>query len=455
MYTLLLALGAVLPSPAHAAEVVWDGHYRSQVRFFDSLSLSEQNEASEGTSLWADHRLRLKPGFILSDKVRLYTELDLLPFVRWGDEAVVNTNVTTGLTDPAVTSSAVQSPSSEDGSAGNQNLQVRRVWGQLDTKLAQFRLGRMPVEWGAGMIWNAGNDPLDEYGTTADRFQFVAPVGPVTLIGAYEVPYEGFINQDQDVQQLTAGVAYLGENVGIGSYNTYRWQKHEGDSRFSVFTGDVWAKAKLGQAELEWELGFQMGGGDLSESINDVRMTGLGSVINARLDGTKLRGGVGLGITTGDSNPYDNEYRSFSFHPDYNVALMMFEEPMPVLAHANPHTYNNGGREYGAVRLGDGISNAMFLRPSIGYKLRSDLVLDASFIAAQATKLQEELKDVRGYGSEIDLSLTYTPFEHFSLMSTTGYYIPGSYITEYSHDEFGGGFDQPVLGSRLLGTIEF
>ena len=220
MYTLLLALGAVLPSPAHAAEVVWDGHYRSQVRFFDSLSLSEQNEASEGTSLWADHRLRLKPGFILSDKVRLYTELDLLPFVRWGDEAVVNTNVTTGLTDPAVTSSAVQSPSSEDGSAGNQNLQVRRVWGQLDTKLAQFRLGRMPVEWGAGMIWNAGNDPLDEYGTTADRFQFVAPVGPVTLIGAYEVPYEGFINQDQDIIQ-TDGKVTAARYEGTGLVPAY------------------------------------------------------------------------------------------------------------------------------------------------------------------------------------------------------------------------------------------
>jgi len=455
VYTLLLVLNAALPNTAQAAEVVWEGHYRTQVRYFDSLSLSESNENNEGTSLWADHRLRLQPSFIISDKVRLYTEFNVLPFVRWGDEAVVDTDLATGLSNPEVTSQTVQSPSAEDGSAGLQNLQVRRVWGQLDTKYAQFRFGRMPVEWGAGMIWNAGNDPLDEFGTTADRLQFTAPVGPVTLIGAYEIPYEGFVNQRFDVRQLSAGVAHLGENVGVGSYNTFRWQGHEGESKFSVFTGDVWAHAKLGQAEFEWELGFQMGGGDLSESINDVRLTGLGSVLNARVDGAKVRAGLGVGITTGDANPFDNEYRSFSFHPDYDIALMMFEEPMPVLAHENPHTYNNGGRDYGAVRLNEGIENAMFLRPSIGYRLRDDLVIDAALITARATKLQEELKDVRGYGTEVDFTIAYRPFEHFSLMSTTGYYMPGPYISEYTHDELGGGFDQAALGSRLLGTIEF
>ena len=295
----------------------------------------------------------------------------------------------------------------------------------------------------------------DRYGTTADRIQFIAPVGPVHLIGAYEIPYEGFINQSEDVRQLTGGVAWLKEGLGVGSYNTYRWQSRDDGSEFSLFTGDVWAKAKLGRAELEWELAFQLGGGDLSESINDVRVTGLGSILSARMEGTKIIAGLTGGITTGDANPFDNEYRSFAMHPDYNVALMMFEEPMPVLGHENPHPYNNGGREYGAVRIGDGIENAMFLRPHFGYRLRDDLVLDVALITAQATKLQEELKDSRGYGSEVDVSLAYNPFEHFTLTGTGGYYMPGRYITEFSTDEFGTDFDEPAVGGRLVGAIEF
>jgi hypothetical protein len=452
---LLLTLGTLFPATAQATEVVWDGHYRTQVRAFDSLSLSLTNDAAEGTSMWADHRLRLQPGFILSDKIRLNTEVDILPFARGGTDAVLNTDPASGITDPVVTSASVQSPTAEDGSAGLNNLQVRRVWGQIETKFGQARFGRMPVEWGAGMVWNAGNDPLDEYGTTADRVQFIAPVGPVHLIAAYEVPFEGFINQSEDVRQLSGGVAYLTEDIGVGSYNTYRWQNRDDKSEFSIFTGDVWAKARLGRALLEWELAFQLGGGDLSESINDVRVTGLGTVLSAKMAGTKLQAGLTGGIATGDANPFDSEYRAFSFHPDYNVALMMFEEPMPVLAHENPHPYNNEGREYGAVRLRDGISNAMFLRPNIGYSIREDLVIDVAMIIAQAAKLQEELKEASGYGSEVDLSLEYKPYEHFSLTGTAGYFMPGRYITSFAHDELGSGFDEAALGGRLVGTIEF
>ena len=134
---------------------------------------------------------------------------------------------------------------------------------------------------------------------------------------------------------------------------------------------------------------------------------------------------------------------------------MMFEEPMPTLLHDNPHTHNNGGREYGAVRIGEGIRNAMYLRPTAGYRFHESFRADIAFIAAQAAKVPEAQKDERGYGSEIDLSLRYTPFDHFMLESTTGIYIPGKYVTEYESDDFGGGFTDSAIGSRLVGTIRF
>ena len=217
----MLALCAT--GTAQAAEVVWDGHYRTQIRYFDTLSLSdlETNPNTEEVSWWSDHRLRLQPGFIISDNVSIYTELDFLPGAVWGDQPTVTTDLASGLADPTVTSYAVESPRAEDGSAGLQNLQVRRAWGQLDFKLAQVRFGRMPIEWGTGMVWNAGNDPLDEYGDTADRVQAMVPVGPVYLIGAFETPFENYVNEPDDLKQLTAGVAYLGEKVGIGVGQKY------------------------------------------------------------------------------------------------------------------------------------------------------------------------------------------------------------------------------------------
>jgi hypothetical protein len=451
----VLALGAT--GTAQAAEVVWDGHYRTQIRYFNSLSLTdiETNPNTEEVSWWADHRLRLQPGFLISENVSLYTQLDFLPGVTWGDQPAVQTDLATGLADPTVYSYAVTPPTAEDGSAGLQNLQVRRAWAQLDFKLAQVRFGRMPVEWGTGMVWNAGDDPLSEYGDTGDRVQALVPIGPVYVIGAFDTSFENYVNEPDDLKQITAGVAYIGEKVGLGSYNTFRWQRFEEDSRYRMFTGDIWAHATLGIAQLDFELAFMLGGGDLSESINDVRVTGVGSVLNASLEGQKLLGGLGLGIASGDQDPYDTQFRGFAFDPDYNVALMMFEEPMPTLAHENPHPYNNAGREYGAVRMGDGVRNAMYLRPNIGYRVLDELRLDLAFIAATATKVEEEQRDARGYGSELDFSIEYTPFEHFKLESTTGIFFPGKYISEYTHDTFGGGFETNAIGSRLVGSIEF
>ena len=457
MFGILTALTIALPTEAHAVEVSWDGHYRSRIRYFDSLSLAKpaDNANSEEESWTADHRLRLQPGFKLSDQVSLFTDLDILPFNNWGGNPVLLTDPATGEPVQSVYAHSVTAPTAEDGSAGTQNIEVRRAYGQLDTDFARIRFGRMPVEWGSGMVYNAGNDPLSEYGDTADRVQVTAPVGPVYLIGAFETSAENFVNVNDDLKTITGGVAYLGERVGLGTYNTYRWQRVGDDSQYRLFTGDLWAKAELGNALVEWEFAFQLGGGDLSDSVNDVRISGMGTQLTALLGGEKTRFGLTSGLATGDSDPYDNEFRSFSFDPDFNVALMMFEEPMPVLMHENSHLVNNGGREYGAVRLGDGVSNALYIKPMIQYNFLEELEVELAWIAARAAKLPESEMDNKGYGSEVDLSIEYKPFEHFELQSTTGVFFPGKRLSTFEHEELGGGFSNTAIGTRLVGTVTF
>ena len=457
MFGILTALMISAPMDAHAVEVSWDGHYRSRIRFFDSLSLAAtaDNENAEGTAWSADHRLRIQPGFQLSNQVSLFVDMDVLPFNDWGGNPVTMTDAVTGESVPDVFAHSVTSPTAEDGSAGTQTLQVRRAFGVLDADFARIRFGRMPVEWGSGMVYNAGNGLLSEYGDSADRVQVTAPAGPVYLIGAFETSAENFVNVNDDLKTLTAGVAHLGERVGIGTYNTYRWQRFDQNSQYRLFTGDIWAKAEMGNALVEWEFAFQLGGGDLSDSVNDVRMTGMGSQLTLMLGNEKTRFGLSSGLATGDAEPYDNEFRTFSFDPDYNVALMMFEEAMPVLMHENSHLANNGGREYGAVRLGDGVSNALYIKPTIQYNLLDELEMELAWIAARAAKLPESEMDAKGYGSELDLSFSYEPFEHFHLQSTTGLFFPGKYISTFAHEELGGGFSKMAVGSRLVGAVQF
>ena len=40
----------------------------------------------------------------------------------------------------------------------------------------------MPLHWGSGMVYNAGNNPLDEFGDSVDRIQFTAKEPDVTNV---------------------------------------------------------------------------------------------------------------------------------------------------------------------------------------------------------------------------------------------------------------------------------
>ena len=458
MFGTLAAFALVLPMNASAVEVSWDGHYRTRIRTFDSLSLATKadNENSEEGSWWADHRLRLAPGFHFSEHVSLFTEIDMLPFVNWGDAAAGLNDPITGEPRPAVFAHTVTAPPTADGADGLHNINIRRVFAEITTPIAKIRFGRMPVEWGSGMVYNAGNGPLDEYGDTSDRVQVTATIGKVHLIGAFETNAENYTNTGDDLKTVTAAVAFLGERAGLGTYNTYRWQKIDDTADFSIFTGDIWAEAQLGGTHLEWEFAFQLGGGQVdADGLNDSRVTGAGSHISALFGNDRIRGGMAMGFATGDSDPSDNEYSTFSFDPDFNLALMMFEEPMPVLMNENPHAENNGGREYGAIQMGDGISNALYLRPVIQATLTEGLDAELAWFAAQAAKVSDASSGKKGYGSELDITIDYRPFEHFELSSTTGFFFPGSYFQSFEHEEHGGGFERTAIGTRLVATVNF
>lgn len=443
-----------LSAPARATELVWDGHFRTRARFFDSLSLSDTNAYAEGSSFGLDNRLRLQPGWFLSEHVSVHAQLDLLPYVSWGDEASA-TDPVTGDDTAVAWSQSVQPPTTEEGGATLQNLRVTRAWGELDTGIGRFRFGRVPVQWGTGMVWNAGNDPLSEYGDTSDRLQITSRVGPVYLIGAYEVPFEGYVNRQDDLSGIVGGVLYETESLALGTYNTFRWMSDpEEETSFNVFIGDIWASSKLGAADIDLEFAAVVGGGDLDTGENDIRVSSFGGVLSAKVPLSRFRVGLDAGFAGGDQDETDSELHVFTFDPDWNRTLLLFEEPLPTLE-AGTANAANGGRSVEAMRTSDGISNALFLRPSGGILVNDQLALDLSLFASQKARVSDPDTVPKGYGLEVDLDVHYQPFEFFSLDGTLGALIPGKVYSEYEDEELGGGFDQPAFGARVLGTAKF
>ncbi len=439
-------------APAHAAEVTWNGHYRARGLIYDSLSVSSTNAQAEGTSNLFDHRLRLRPGIYVSSRVGVFTTFDVLPLTPYGDTANTWYDDVEGAAIPLAYADGVAvGADAEDPTAWASNFQVRHAYADLYSDIGRFRFGRMPHHWGAGILFNGGFGPESEYGDVSDRLQFTSRAGSVYLMGAWEPIFEGYEGVPDDMAALDFSVAYRAETTGLGLYNRYRYQP---SASFNSYTGDLWGYAELGPVKVQTEVAAVFGGGDLDTGANDISIAAVGAMLEAEVGLDRLIGGLELGVATGDAEPDDSKIKTFSFDRDHNVALMMFEEPMPVLE-ASVITESNGGRDYDAVRTGEGVSNALYLRPWVGWRFNDDLATDLQLFAARAAKVPEDEEANRGYGMEFDLSLRYDPYEHFWVKGTAGVFLPGPYYTTYTHDELGTGFDDVTLGGRLYATVEF
>ncbi len=436
---------------AHATDLEWSGHYRARGLIYDSLSLSDSNSQAEGTSNLVDHRLRLGPRWYISERVAIFAQLDALNLEPWGASEEYWEDPVTGEQTYLAYSDTVVSPTTDEGASLPSSLALTRAWGEVYTDVGRLRFGRVPLHWGAGIYLNDGLAPDAEYGDTADRIQFTSRVGVMYLMGAWDVQHEGYLNDPDDMQSLNLAVAYRTEAAGIGLYNSYRYQPSQG---FNAYTGDLWLRAELGAANLEAEVVGVYGSGNLESGANDIRISALGAMVNAQLRTGRIALGIEGGLATGDSDPDDENIHTFTFDRDHNLTLLLFEEPLPRLE-AQTANETNEGLELDAVRTGEGIRNALYLRPHVGYEFLTGLQGDLSLFVAQAAKLPEEESEMKGYGIEIDANVSYDPYEHFTLSGTLGLLLPGKYFTEYQDDDFGADFNQPALGGRLIGTVWF
>ncbi len=458
MLTALVLLSAATTPDAHAAEVLWQGSYRARGLAFETLSLNREHDQNQGLSGYWDHRFLLNPTIAVNSRVAVNFQLDMLPWTPWAQDVATYDDAVTGDTIPVAYADGVTAHSdAQDGGSYLQNFMAVRAWADVYTDYGRLKFGRMALDWGSGLLLNAGMDPDSEFGDTSDRIQFTTRIGPVYVMAAYDLALEGYVNQSDDMHIANAAVMYKTETLAAGFLNRYRFQPSQS---LHVYTGDIWGKAELGPVLFETEWAATFGTGSLGDGVDDVSIVAFGGMVSAEgsfqlpeFSGEVLAGAQ-VGWASGDEDPTDQQLRAFQFDRDYNVALLMFEEPMPILAATVPNSAN-AGEDTSATRLGEGMSNVQYLAPWVGYRVLDPLVVKLTYIGARAHHEDPDLPDSRGYGHEFDLSLHWTPYESFRIDATLGVYKPGPYVADYVHETLGGGFDDWTVGGRVMGTVHF
>ncbi len=384
---------------------------------------------------------------------------------------------------------------------------VREAQGAYLGPRFQARVGRTSFPWGTGMLANdggfasnlgddafGGQDFGDAWtGSVVDRVALSAtPWRPDADAGAKRglgalVAFDRVVRDDQAQRKngdnaiaLVGGLRWRLRRAEMGGLVVRRWQQ-DGDAPVPlgesapptwttrVLPVDVWAKVELTNPENAHHVGIEgefvwIQGETTRLQVPEAwdapaEVRSVGGIFRVRTDHDPQRLSTRLDFlyASGDNDPRDAVARTFSFHTDYNVGMLLFEHVMPLVTArtadrvADPallavipegvrHTISPGA-----------FSNAMALNPVVRWRPVDTLDVRVGWLAARGagdvvdvyhTALNGGYNrtfgdgdpDNRGLGHEFDLGLAWTALLPGQTSATVGIegaiLRPGSALSE-------------------------
>ena len=273
--------------------------------------------------------------------------------------------------------------------ASNFNLraaQVKRKFGGL-----AVQSGITTSHWGLGLIANDGNhEQLFSRTDYGDRvFRTAAITKPmdklVVMVGGdwvLEDDIGGYTDGHMAYQGLASAQYFANKDNAVGFLSVYRKQtKMDTEKSLEGMILDVYAKGlqSVGNLELYGAVeGVYLHGehGQISNRMNPdgLAVRSYGTVAQLEVRHQKATVGLHAGFASGDANPSDDVYSTFSIDRDYNAGSMIFDLHQAATEVA---TYNlitdpeHAGNPPDGVEFAvteGAIRQAMYLQPTFTYK---------------------------------------------------------------------------------------
>ena len=448
------------------------------------------------TESGANLRLRLNPEIHISDNLRIMTQLDLLdnlvlgstpesyamqPATGSGSSSSSQKAYPTGYQPvqynggyapvnyaPIGFQSTTQGPPTAGVNGWTNSINVNRVWGEYMTPVGQVRFGRMPQQWGLGMVANSGDGIDSDYQSTVDRIMFITGLKSMDLYfgGAWDFPNTGPTNANPydiyggqpyntcnlcNVNEYMAFIAHrtnpelqslkLGRGdlvINGGAYTVYRSQYNdivapnnnpntidygtannnglEARRAWAVIP-DIWVQALWRKLRFEAEMVTiqgQIGSSPLSTDLNNpvnVHQYGLATQTEYRAVDDKLDLQFGFGWASGD--PYANNASSGALQPPVTGLQAEFNQS----GQTSPLTTFRFHPDYRIDlifwrQIMSRVEGAYYFRPSVSYDFLRNPNGEkfgggAALIWSRASEFEQTPGHHRDLGVEMDLQLYY------------------------------------------------
>ncbi len=421
--------------------------------------------AGNDTATFFNLFLRLRPKLIVNDNIYIKSEL-------WFGDPLF------GIFGNAVPYSFDQRLYYSSQSRGS-IVSAQRFWGELVTDLGTIQVGRVPLHWGLGVVWNEGGNLWDRYMSTGDAIRWIAKFGSVSLIPSFIVESTGntiggactlaggactptpgwggvtdtslILKYDNTEDEFEAGGNLIRRYGGAAqdpNAGLYTPGNQAGNSivasDMNYFVFDLFVKKKFNTLSLAAEVPFTSGtiGGGVGYSG-----FGLAGEADWKLSEAwrfLLKSGYASGQDPQSSSTL-GQYKAFYFNPNYHIAMILFNYQLANFA--NTQTLNNpnaSGSNLNSPYDNPIVDAAYFaletrikpwdkwtLRPNFAYAFAPSVATNGNYFlntwSRSLVQNNSGKSQSSSLGFEVDLGITFQWDEYFQFHLDNGLFFPGGY----------------------------
>jgi hypothetical protein len=461
--SLLLVLSlifSVYTSPARALDLDWHGQFRTETNWIygyshnrlltTALATTDQGYFiplnGDSPASFQNLFLRLTPRVIVSDNVSIYSNL----WFGSPDRGIFGGN--------QVTTSTVNQTNT-----GNATISANTFYAEVATDFGTLVVGRLPLNWGLGVIWNHSTDGFDRMPSTGDGFRLETKLGAFKFAPAVykyragtnyggsgtvagtnagnstATDYSLALTYNNDDEQMDLGLLFLRRLAGMQAAVTDPFSLTGTNTGYAFNVWDFYATKKTGIFTISAEVPIVTG---LVGSKTYSTVAGAMKVDTQLNDQwkIKLNGGLAGGQDSLGAGASAAKLTAFSFHPDYRPGLLMFNYNYRNLSDGSLSPFNNPVTNAQFVALGfDYNSNKWTYGFNWVYATASKSAdgtaggsyyntWDGHYKSNNAGATAQE----KGLGTEFDWNIGYDWDESLKFGLNMGLYFPGKFY-EFSN----------------------
>lgn len=477
----LASFTALTGNGAYALDLDWHGQFRAEANTIYGYThnvmkpvLANPNNGysiplnGDSPATFQNLFFRLKPRVIVNDNISLHSDLWLgTPDVgAFGSDAGTGKNNTYNQT-----------------TTGNAAVSAKNLFAEVATDFGTIRVGRMPLNWGLGLVWNSNDKGFDRLPSSGDGIQLITKLGAFKFMPAI-IKYQDYnhttlgvgnagasdyvvgLMYSNDDEQVDIGVQFMrrvsGLNANInnpfslgttGSLNTAQ-------SGYAYNIWDFYVNKKAGIFNIGAEVPLV---GGLVASHTYTTVAGALKVDAQVNERWKLK--LNAGSANGQSNVATANLQStgltaFYFHPDYRPGFLLFNYNYRNIANQSGSPYDNAVTNARFLALGTDYTVGKWTHGFQWLYAIADKTADGAAGTAYFNTWDHQYETQNAaaaqdnkLGFEIDYGLGYDWDESIRFGIDAGLYFPGNFY-DYNNSATPDGH-KTVFGSNVNMMVRF